>query len=92
VAPGFTYIFLNIFWPMPLFLLFNTQTMHSHLVDSTQQHCYAFPKKPYTLAGFEPVSFAPEAEAMSTAPRRQGIDLCSYYLHTYYIHILFTST
>jgi hypothetical protein len=28
--------------------------------------------KPYTLAGFEPGSSDPEADVMSTAPRRQG--------------------
>jgi hypothetical protein len=29
--------------------------------------------KPYALAGFEHVSSFPEANAMSIAPRRQGI-------------------
>jgi hypothetical protein len=33
-----------------------------------------FPKKRYTLAGFEPGSAVSEADAMSTAPRRQGMD------------------
>jgi hypothetical protein len=37
----------------------------------TRQRCYIFPYKPYTLAGFEPVSFFPQANAMTTAPRRQ---------------------
>jgi hypothetical protein len=31
-----------------------------------------FPKKTYTLAGFEPGSSGPKANAMATAPRRQG--------------------
>jgi hypothetical protein len=31
-----------------------------------------FLKKPNTLAGFEAGSSVPEADAMSTAPRRQG--------------------
>jgi hypothetical protein len=30
------------------------------------------PKKPSTLAGFEPGSSIPQADVMSTAPRRQG--------------------
>jgi hypothetical protein len=29
-------------------------------------------KKPYTLAGFEPGLSDPQADAMTTAPRRQG--------------------
>jgi hypothetical protein len=29
------------------------------------------PKKPYTLAGFELGYYVPEADAMTTAPRRQ---------------------
>jgi hypothetical protein len=62
---------------MPLFLFFNTQTMHIHTA------LLWFPKKPYTLAGFEPGSFIPEVNAMSTAPRRQGIiflmlHMCDY--------------
>jgi hypothetical protein len=32
-----------------------------------------FSKKTYTLVGFEPGSSVSEADAMSTAPRRQGI-------------------
>jgi hypothetical protein len=56
---------------MPLFLFFNTQTLH--IKSKTQQHCYVIPKKPYTLAGFEPGSAVSEADAMSTAPRRQRI-------------------
>jgi hypothetical protein len=39
---------------MPLFLLFNTQTMPITLFY-TQQHCYVS-LKPYTLMGFEPGS------------------------------------
>jgi hypothetical protein len=31
------------------------------------------PKKPYTLADFEPGSSVPEADAMSSAPRRQCV-------------------
>jgi hypothetical protein len=39
---------------MPLFLLFNTQTMHIKSFY-TQQYCYVS-LKTYTLAGFEPGS------------------------------------
>jgi hypothetical protein len=41
-----------------------------------------FPKKPYTLAVFEPRSSVPEADTMSTAPCRQGLSYESYYLGT----------
>jgi hypothetical protein len=55
-------------WPMPLFLMYaNTQTMH---VKPTEQKSIAIFS--YTLAGFEPGSSVPEAEAMSTAPHRQA--------------------
>jgi hypothetical protein len=43
-------------------------------VNYTKKHCYVFPKKlKYILAGYEPGSSVPEADAMSTAPRRQGM-------------------
>jgi hypothetical protein len=53
-------------WPLNLFLKVNTQTMHikSILYNSIDM----FPKKPNTLAGFEPGSSVPEADAMSTPP------------------------
>jgi hypothetical protein len=38
-----------------------------------------FPLKPYTLAGFEPGSSDPEADAMSTAPRRRNNAIFSDY-------------
>jgi hypothetical protein len=41
---------------MDSLLFFNTQTMHIS----------------YTFAGFEPGTSDPEANVMSTAPRRQG--------------------
>jgi hypothetical protein len=41
---------------MPLYISpFNTQTMHIQPFY-THQHCYVFPKKPNTLAGFKPGS------------------------------------
>jgi hypothetical protein len=36
-------------------------------------------KKTYTLAGFEPGSSVPEADAMSAALRRQGLHICVFY-------------
>jgi hypothetical protein len=55
---------------MPSFHFFNTQTVHSKSVvhNSIQQ----LPQKPYTLAGFEPGPSFLEADAMSTASRRQS--------------------
>jgi hypothetical protein len=38
-----------------------------------QQHRNVFPKKSCTLAGLEPGSSVPQAVAMTTVPRRQGI-------------------
>jgi hypothetical protein len=38
----------------------------------TQQHC-CFSLKPYSREGFEPGSSVPEADAMATESRRQGI-------------------
>jgi hypothetical protein len=56
---------------MPLFIYFNTQTMH--IKSKTHNSIAMFFLKPYTLAGFEPGSAVSEADAMSTAPRRQGL-------------------
>jgi hypothetical protein len=44
-------------------------TDNAHRAKHTQQHW--FRNKLYTLVGFEPGSYAPEADAMSTAPRRR---------------------
>jgi hypothetical protein len=55
---------------VPLFIFFNTQTM---TIKSKTYNRIVFPKKTYTLAGFEPGSAISEADAMSTAPRRQRI-------------------
>jgi hypothetical protein len=53
---------------MPLFLFFNTQTMH---FKSILHNSIAMtPYKTFTLVGFEPRSSVPEA----TAPRRRGIN------------------
>jgi hypothetical protein len=51
---------------MPLFLFFNTQTMH--IKSKTHNSIARFFLKPYTLAEFEPGSAVSEAAAMSTAP------------------------
>jgi hypothetical protein len=48
---------------MPLFLFFDTQTMHF------KSALLRFYQKNHTSAGFEPGSSVPEAEAMSVAPR-----------------------
>jgi hypothetical protein len=53
------------------FLLFNTQTMHNKSFY-TQQHCYVFPKNLIPWRDLNPGLLVPEADAMSTAPRRQG--------------------
>jgi hypothetical protein len=46
----------------------NTQTMH--LKSRIHHSISMFSLKPYTLAGFEPRSSVPEADAMSITPRR----------------------
>jgi hypothetical protein len=53
-------LFFYIFEPMPLFLFFNTQTMH---IKSKVHNSIATtsPQKPYALAGFEPGPSVPEA-------------------------------
>jgi hypothetical protein len=58
LANGFIYI------PFPT----HKQCTLSRLYICTQQLWYDFLKKPYTLAGFEPGSSVPEADALSTAP------------------------
>jgi hypothetical protein len=53
---------------MPLSICFNIQTIHVNHLYTTA--LLIFPQNPYTLAGFEPRSAFPEADAMSTVPRR----------------------
>jgi hypothetical protein len=53
---------------MPLFLIINNANK-AYKVNNTT----ALPKKPCTLAVLEPRSFVPQADAMTTAPRHQGI-------------------
>jgi hypothetical protein len=62
----FNYFFKNVIVPKPLFLFFQ-HTNNAYQVNYAQQHCYVFPKN---LIPFEPRSSVPEADAMSTAPRR----------------------
>jgi hypothetical protein len=50
---------------------FNTQTMHIKSFY-TQQHCYVSLKNLIPLRDSNPGLLVPEADAMSTAPRRQG--------------------
>jgi hypothetical protein len=54
-----------------VFLFFNTQKCKLQLF--LHSSIAMFPLQPYTLAGFEPGSSVPEADAMSTAPRRRAI-------------------
>jgi hypothetical protein len=64
VKQFYLFFFKICLWPMPLFLL----PTHKHTLSQyTQQHCYVFPKKPYTLARFEPGCSLTGSEAMSTA-------------------------
>jgi hypothetical protein len=61
---------------------FSTQTMHIESFD-TQHHCYFSVKK--TWRDLNPGLLVPEADAMSTAPLRQGIHiylLCTYLFGT----------
>jgi hypothetical protein len=60
-----------ILWPMPLFLLFNTQTMHIKSFY-TQKHCYIFPKNLIPWRDSNLGLLVPEVDAMSTTPRLQG--------------------
>jgi hypothetical protein len=58
---------------MPSLLLFNAQTMHIKSLD-TQEHCkVCFPKKLVSSRDSNPDLLVPEADAMSTEPRRQGM-------------------
>jgi hypothetical protein len=50
---------------------FNTQTMHIKSFY-TQQHCYVSLKTLYPGGIRTPGLLVPKADAMSTAPRRQG--------------------
>jgi hypothetical protein len=62
------------------FLLFLVQSLYFSFSTHKQRTPIRFyttpllclPKKPDTLAGFEPGSSVPKAKTMSTAPRRQG--------------------
>jgi hypothetical protein len=57
---------------MPLFLFFSTPTINVSKFLITALLCM-FSLKPYTLAGIEPGSEVPQADAMFMAPRHQGI-------------------
>jgi hypothetical protein len=67
--------FLNIFFQgsMPLFLFFRltNNEYQVYYIYTTALQC--FPNKSCTMAGLEPGPSVPEADAMSTAPRRQGM-------------------
>jgi hypothetical protein len=68
--------------------------MHIGKVNTSAFLC--FPEKSYTLPGFKPGSPAPETDAMSTAPWRQGTEIFSATISNYFrnyrayaIHSLF---
>jgi hypothetical protein len=62
---------------MPIFLKVNGQTMQK---KSIVNNSFAiFPKKHYTLAGFEPESSVHDVDAMSTTPRRKYQCLNHYF-------------
>jgi hypothetical protein len=62
------------FWTNVFISFFHTRTTHIMYVSQFEHSSIAFfPKKPYTLTGFEPLSSVPEADAMSTASRRQSL-------------------
>jgi hypothetical protein len=56
---------------LPLFLFFNTQTMYFKSKTHTSTAVFFLKKLIGTLVGFEPRSAVSEADARSTAPRRQ---------------------
>jgi hypothetical protein len=58
---------------MPFFLFFYTQTVHTKSI--IHMSFAKSSKKPYILAGFEPWSTVPEADAMSTASHQGYIVL-----------------
>jgi hypothetical protein len=62
----------DIFGPMTLFLI-QTNTIIAYEVSIKQQHCIHVLEKlyicTYTLAGFEPRSYVPQADSMTTAPQ-----------------------
>jgi hypothetical protein len=63
--------FYNIFVANAVTSPFDPQTMHIKSFY-TQQHCYVFPNNLTTWRDLNPL--VPEADAMSTAPRRhQGL-------------------
>jgi hypothetical protein len=58
-------------WPMPYFS--NKDKRNAYVFSQLLKTARLwFPLKPCTPAGFEPGSFVPWADAMSTAPRLQG--------------------
>jgi hypothetical protein len=64
--------FKNIFVANAFISPFNTQTIHIKSFY-TQQHCYVSPKNLIPWRDSNPGLVVPEANAMSTATRHQGI-------------------
>jgi hypothetical protein len=71
---------------MPLFLFFNTQTMHIKPITGSSIAIFSL----NTLAGFEPGSSVPKADTLSAAHCRKGNNSMLLYLHT--THFLFVSS
>jgi hypothetical protein len=59
-----------IFWQMPFDIFFNTETMHTKSIVHNSVAMISLHKN-LTLVGIEPGSAVTQADAMSTAPRRQ---------------------
>jgi hypothetical protein len=57
---------------MPLFIFLTTHKQCIPIKSIIHNSIAMTSRKPYTLAGFEPRSSVPEADAMSTAPGCQG--------------------
>jgi hypothetical protein len=56
-----------------VFISLFQQPNNAYQVNNTKQHCSNFPKKlVINLVGIESGSAVPQADAISTAPRRQG--------------------
>jgi hypothetical protein len=70
VCCAYLKLYIYILWPMPLFILFYTHTMHSKSFY-TQQHSYVS-LKPIHIPWRDSNPGLLVPDAMSTAPLRQG--------------------
>jgi hypothetical protein len=65
-------VFFNIFVAYAFIFPFNTQTMHINHLSTAALLC--FPTNLIPWQDLNPGPLVPEADAMSTAPRRLGIN------------------